>query len=107
MKMITENEPTFAIKPLGSKYLRIPSLTYGELFGKKGFHEVPLDVALAYAAKDGDVTLKLRNFQRFHLAKMPEVLDYYERIEIPLTKVIEIGRASCRERVYVSVVAGG
>lgn len=88
MRMLNENEPTFALKPLVSKYLRIPSLTYGELFGKKGFHEVPLDVALAYAAKDGDVTLKLRNFQRFHLAKMPEVLDYYERIEIPLTKVI-------------------
>src|SRR5690625_776938 len=88
MRMLNENEPTFALKPLVSKYLRILSLTYGDLFGKKGFHEVPLDVALAYAAKDGDVTLKLRNFQRFHLAKMPEVLDYYERIEIPLTKVI-------------------
>lgn len=88
MRMLNENEPTFALKPLVSKYLRIPSLSYGDLFGKKGFNEVELDVALAYAAKDGDVTLKLYEFQRKHLAKMPEVLRYYETVEMPLIKVI-------------------
>src|SRR5690625_5177605 len=88
MRMLNENEPSFALKPLVSKYLHIPSQSYGDLFGKKGFHEIPLDVALVYAAKDGDVTLKLRDFQRHHLSKMPEVLKYYESIEMPLTKVI-------------------
>lgn len=88
MKLLNENEPSFALKPLVTKYLREPSQTYGELFGKRGFDEIPLDEALAYAAKDGDVTLKLRNFQRHHLAKMPEVLTYYETVEVPLIPII-------------------
>src|SRR5699024_11429531 len=74
IKMLNENESTFALKPLVTKYLRDDSYTYGELFGKKGFDKITLDQALAYAAKDGDVTLKLRDFQRYHLAKMPGVL---------------------------------
>lgn len=87
MKLLNENEMTYALKPLVSKYLHEPSQTYGELFGKKGFHEVPLDQALAYAAKDGDVTLRLRDFQRHHMAKMPSVLDYFETVEIPLIPI--------------------
>lgn len=88
MKLLNENEPSFALKPLVSKYLREPSQTYGELFGKRGFHEIPLDQALAYAAKDGDVTLKLRNFQRHHLGRMPSVLEYYETVEVPLIPIV-------------------
>src|SRR5690625_355745 len=79
---------TYALKPLVSKYLRDESYTYGELFGKKGFHEIGLETALAYAAKDGDVTLKLRDFQRYHLAKMPTVLEYFETVEVPLIPII-------------------
>src|SRR5690625_3817888 len=93
MKLLNENEPTFALKPLVTKYLRDDSYTYGELFGKKGFDKIPLDQALAYAAKDGDVTLKLRDFQRYHLTKMPGVLEYYETVEVPL---IPIDRKSTR-----------
>src|SRR5699024_8325391 len=37
MKLLNENEPTYALKPLVSKYLNDPSATYGELFGKRGF----------------------------------------------------------------------
>jgi len=88
MKLLNENESSFALKPLVSKYLREPSQTYGELFGKRGFHEIPLDQALAYAAKDGDVTLKLRNFQRHHLGRMPSVLEYYETVEVPLIPIV-------------------
>src|SRR5690625_3561554 len=88
MKLLNENEPTFALKPLVTKYLRDDSYTYGELFGKKGFDKIPLDQALAYAAKDGDVTLKLRDFQRYHLAKMPGVLEYYETVEVPLIPIV-------------------
>src|SRR5690625_1468592 len=88
MKLLNENEPTFALKPLVTKYLRDDSYTYGELFGKKGFDKITLDQALAYAAKDGDVTLKLRDFQRYHLAKMPEMLEYYETIEVPLIPIV-------------------
>ena len=88
MKLLNENEPTYALKPLVSKYLNDPSATYGELFGKRGFNEIPLDEATAYAAKDGDVTLRLRDFQRYHLSKMPKVLEYYENVEVPLIPII-------------------
>lgn len=88
MKLLNENEMTYALKPLVSKYLRDESYTYGELFGKKGFHEIDLETALAYAAKDGDVTLKLRDFQRYHMAKMPTVLEYFETVEVPLIPII-------------------
>lgn len=89
MRMLNENEPSFALKNIVTKYLQIPSQTYEELFGQVGFDTVSdLYVALAYAAKDGDVTLKLRNFQRVNLSKMPTILEYYETIEVPLTNVI-------------------
>lgn len=88
MVMLNENEPSFALKPLVDKYLGIPSSTYGQLFGNAGFDEIELDVAVAYAAKDGDVTLKLRDFQRRHLAEMPTVLTYYETVEVPLIPII-------------------
>src|SRR5699024_66690 len=88
MKLLNENEPTYALKPLVSKYLNDPSATYGELFGKRGFNEIPLDEATAYAAKDGDVTLRLRDFQQCHLSKMPKVLAYYENVEVPLIPII-------------------
>src|SRR5690625_2578482 len=88
MKLLNENEPTYALKPLVSKYLRDESYTYGELFGDKGFHEIPLDTALAYAAKDGDITYRLYEFQRHHLAKHGRILDYFERVEMPLMKIV-------------------
>src|SRR5699024_10444138 len=70
MKLINENEPTYALNPLVSKYLRDKSYGYAELFGKgTGFDEIDLYTALAYAAKDGDITYKLYKFQRHHLAK--------------------------------------
>src|SRR5690606_16284362 len=42
------------------------------------------DIALVYAAKDTDLTWRLYEFQMTHLAKMPTVLDYYQRVEVPL-----------------------
>src|SRR5690625_3822290 len=84
MHVLNENERfqgrSYQLKPLVSYYLRDPSATYSELFGKRGFNEIELDVALAYAAKDGDVTLKLRNFQRHHLERIG-LLDYYKTVE--------------------------
>ena len=76
------------VKAAGFEYLNDPSSTYGELFGKRGFNEIPLDEAVAYAAKDGDVTLRLRDFQRLHMSKMPGVLEYFETVEVPLIPII-------------------
>ena len=95
MKLLNENEPTYALKKLASKYLNIPSMTYGQLFGNKGFHEVSdLKVATAYAAKDGDITYKLYEFQKKHLSeKFPTIYDYAVNIEMPLIHtVVEMER---------------
>ncbi|MRX54659.1 DNA polymerase I [Bacillus idriensis] len=96
--ILNENERvqggSYRLKDLVTKYLKIPSQTYDELFGKAGFHEVSdLNIALAYAAKDGDVTLKLRNFQKAHLSRL-KLLDYYKGVENPIVDVsIEMERA--------------
>src|SRR5699024_8661433 len=89
MKLLNENESTYALKPLVSKYLRIESYGYADLFGKgTGFNEIDLDTALAYAAKDGDVTYKLYKFQRHHLAKHGNILEYFETVEMPLIPIV-------------------
>lgn len=89
MKLLNENEPTYALKPLVSKYLRDKSYTYSELFGRgTGFDDIPLDEALAYAAKDGDITYKLYQFQRYHLEKHGNILEYFETVEMPLIPIV-------------------
>lgn len=88
MKLLNENESSYALKPLVSKYLRDESYTYKELFGSKGFNEVPLDQALAYAAKDGDVTYRLYQFQKYHLAQHGNILEYFETVEMPLIPIV-------------------
>lgn len=89
MALLNENEPSFALKNLATKYLAEPSDTFSELFGKDAkFAEITLDIATVYAAKDTDLTWRLYEFQRKHLAKMPNVLKYYESIEVPLLDAI-------------------
>ena len=94
MALLNENEPSFALKNLATRYLNEPSDTFSELFGKNAkFAEVPLDIALVYAAKDTDLTWRLYEFQRKHLESMPEVLKYYLDVELPLIHaVIEMER---------------
>ncbi|WP_233168360.1 DNA polymerase [Paenibacillus roseus] len=89
MHVLNENEPSFRLKDLAPKYLRVASDTFDSLFGKNAqFREVPIDIALVYAAKDTDLTWRMYKFQRFHLEKMPSVLEYYQTVEVPLLPVI-------------------
>lgn len=89
MVMLNENEESFALKRLVTKYLGIESHTYGDLFGKKGFHELAdLQIALAYAAKDGYVTYALYEFQKEHMSNYPEMLKYYTSVEVPLIRTV-------------------
>lgn len=88
MKLLNENEMSYALKPLVTKYLDDQSSTYGQLFGNCGFNEIGLEEAVAYAAKDGDVTLRLRDFQRKHMQMMPEVFEYFTTVEMPLVPII-------------------
>ena len=86
--LLNENEPSYALKPLATKYLEDKSHTYGELFGKSGFHKVPLKQALAYAAKDGDITYRLYEFQKYHMKKVGNIYEYFTTVEIPLLRIV-------------------
>ncbi|MGF7045735.1 DNA polymerase-1 [Paenibacillus sp. DS2015] len=89
MHMLNENEDSFRLKDLAPKYLRVESDTFAELFGKNAqFREVPIDIALVYAAKDTDLTWKLYQFQRRYFDKLPTLLEYYRTVEVPLLYVI-------------------
>lgn len=90
MKLLNENEGSFALKNLVTKYLGIDSMTYGQLFGKNGFHTVSdLKIATSYAAKDGDVTYKLYQFQVEHLSKrFPTIYKYALDVEMPIIPVV-------------------
>jgi DNA polymerase I len=93
MHLLNENERatggTFKLKDLAPKYLNVPSDTFDSLFGKNAqFKDVPLDLALVYAAKDTHLTCDLYEFQRKHMEKMPTVLEYYRTVEVPLLSVI-------------------
>ncbi|MCG5252587.1 DNA polymerase [Brevibacillus agri] len=88
MHLLNENEPSYALKNLATRYLKEPSDTFERLFGKSQFNTIPLDVALVYAAKDTDLTWRMYQFQRAHFGRLPKLLDVYERIENPLIDVV-------------------
>ena len=89
MHLLNENEPSFRLKDLAPKYLGVESDTFGELFGNDfPFRDVPLDLALVYAAKDTHITWDLYEFQLQHLERFPTILEYYRNVEAPLTYVL-------------------
>lgn len=86
--VLNENEQSKRLKDLATKYLGMPSKLYTELFGKVGFHKVSdLGIALAYAAKDGELTCKLFDFQMHHLERVG-LGEYYLQIEAPISEII-------------------
>lgn len=87
MWVLNENEMTYRLKDLATKYLNEPSDTFEELFGKDcKFNTVPLDTALVYAAKDTDLTYRLYLFQLAHLQRTG-LIKLYQEIENPLIDV--------------------
>lgn len=88
MHLLNENEPSFKLKDLAPRYLGVEADTFGELFGKTPFAEVPMDVALVYGAKDTHLTWDLYEFQRKQMARFPTILDYYRKVEVPILYVI-------------------
>ncbi|WP_243237446.1 DNA polymerase [Heliobacterium chlorum] len=92
MALLNENEPSYALKSLATKYGRHfgfedTSHTFEDLFGKTCFDEVPLDVALVYAAKDTHLTWKLYEWQRQHLQRLGKLDQLYRELENPLIEV--------------------
>lgn len=88
MKVLNENETTYRLKDLVSKYLKQPADTFAQLFGKTPFNEVEMKYARYYSCKDTDVTWKLFQFQMTHLKQQPSLYQYYATVEQPLIKVV-------------------
>jgi len=88
---------------LSETYLGYKPVSITELIGKKGknqlsFDTVPFDKATEYAVEDADITLQLK--QQFEpILQSEEVRSVFDRIEIPLIKVL--GRME-REGVNVN-----
>jgi len=59
MAMSLDENRNHRLKDLVTDWLGLPGDNFDQLFGKTPFNEVPLDVALAYAAADTEKTLKL------------------------------------------------
>ena len=92
MHLLNENEPSYALKNLATKYgehfgFNDKSMTYEELFGKGGFENTPLDIATVYASKDTHLTLKLSKWINSYFDKMPKIKKLYYDVELPITEI--------------------
>ncbi|WP_373778288.1 DNA polymerase I [Glaesserella sp.] len=77
---------------LADRYLGYQTIPFEEIAGKGKnqitFDLIPLDKATEYAAEDADITMKLHQVLSAELAKSPELLKLFERIEMPLASVL-------------------
>ena len=93
MKLLNENEPSYALKNLSTKYGHFfgfvdKSATYEELFGKGGFERTPIGIGSIYACKDTHLTYKFyKDFLMNHLDRLPDIKKLYFEIEKPITEV--------------------
>lgn len=76
---------------LAQKYLQHKTISYEDVTGKGkaqvGFAQVPIDKALAYAAEDTDVTLRLHTILKARLLQ-DKMCSVYENLDRPLMDVI-------------------
>lgn len=99
MRMLNENMPeerrpdgtkwSFKLKDVVTRYLKIPSQTYGALFGKAPFSEVDVDIARWYASKDTHVTYLLKEWQYAMLEKpqFAGIKKHWLEVELPVTRI--------------------
>ena len=92
MHLLNENEPSFALKNLATKYGRYfgfedKSLTYEDLFGKGGFENTPLDIGTVYACKDTHLTYKFYTWIMEQFDRLPQLKELYFNIELPITNI--------------------
>lgn len=94
MWVLNENEMNYRLKDLSNKYAKFIGVependTFSELFGKDTFDTIPLDVALVYAAKDTELTVKFYEFieSQFNREELQRVRKLYYELENPLLEV--------------------
>lgn len=96
--VLNENEPSFALKNLATKYGKYfgfedKSMTYEELFGKGGFQDTPLDIGTIYACKDTHLCYEYYKWIDSMLEKNPKLHFVYYNIENKVLKAsIEMER---------------
>jgi len=80
------------LNTLAEKYLNYTTIKYEELAGsgakQKLFSEIDADKATNYACEDADITLRLYHFLYEKLSSNKEQLNLYEKIELPLVKIL-------------------
>lgn len=92
MHLLNENEQSFALKNLATKYGKFfgfedKSMTYEELFGKGGFENTPLDIGTVYACKDTHLTYKFYCWIMEQFDRLPDIKALYFDVELPITEV--------------------
>lgn len=89
---LNENEPSYALKNLATKYGKYfgfedKSMTYEELFGKGGFEGTPLLIGSIYACKDTHLTYQYYQWILTQMERVPQLKTLYFGIE---NKVLEV-----------------
>lgn len=93
MKLLNENEPSYALKNLATKYGKFfgfidKSATFESLFGKGGFQGVPIGIGSIYACKDTHLTYRFyKDFLMHHFDRLDDIKKLYFDIERPITEV--------------------
>src|SRR5699024_7838784 len=99
MKLLNENENSYALKNLATKYgkyfgFKDESQTYEELFGKGGFQDAEFErdgkawIGTLYACKDTHLTYEFyKNFVSVHFDRLPKIKRLYYEIEKPILEV--------------------
>lgn len=101
MKVLNENEPSYALKNLATKYGKYfgfedKSMTYEELFGKGGFEKTPLDIGTVYACKDTHLCYKFYEWIMTQFERLPKLKHIFFDIEAPLLYVsFDMERHGC------------
>lgn len=82
------------LESLASRHLDRTGLSYDDLTGKGkkriGFEEVSIDKASRYSCEDSDFTLDLHNTLYKILSVDRDLLDIYQKIELPSLEILKI-----------------
>lgn len=97
MHVLNENEPTYALKALASKYgkhfgFEDKSWDYVTLFGKNGFQATPFDIGTYYACKDTHLCIKFAEWIRGFFKEQPDLGMAYQIENDVLPIVINMER---------------
>lgn len=90
---VLESHRRHDMDDLALRHLGETTLTYEQVAGKGakqiGFAEVSIDSAMAYAAEDADITLRLHHVLYPQVAAIEPMDRLYRQIEIPVARVLQ------------------